>query len=167
MRIRKENEFDGDGIRNLHTLAFKTSAEADLVNALKSSGVPGISLVAEENNELCGHILFTPVELSGHADLKLMGLAPMAVIPAYQRQGIGSRLVEAGLEQCAEQDYDAVVVLGHPEFYPRFGFAPAVRYAIRSEYDVPDEAFMIRELREGTLRDVSGTIRYHPVFAWL
>ncbi|HEX7027524.1 MAG TPA: N-acetyltransferase [Gammaproteobacteria bacterium] len=165
MRIREERVEDRDLIRSLHTQAFGTAAEADLVDALRDSGVPCISLVAWENHELRGHILFTPVALSGHADLKLMGLAPMAVMPAYQRRGIGSRLVGAGLERCAARDYDAVVVLGHPDFYPRFGFEPSIHYAITSEYDVPDEAFMIRELRAGVLRDVSGIIRYHPLFA--
>lgn len=167
MRIREERAADRDLIRKLHIQAFETVLEADLVNALRDSSVPCISLVAEENNEVRGHILFTPVTLIGHVDLSLMGLAPMAVTPAYQRRGIGSRLLEAGLELCAARNCDAVVVLGYPDFYARFGFVSSVRYAITSEYDVPDEVFMIRELRAGVLRGKSGIVRYHPLFAEL
>lgn len=164
-RIRKATDFDKGRIWELHARAFETIAEADLVNTLGNSGIDCISLIAEADGKLCGHILFTPVSLGEHSDLKLMGLAPLAVTPSHQRQGIGSRLVRAGLEQCRAKNYDAVVVLGHPAFYPRFGFVSSVRYGIRSEYAVPDEVFMVLELREGALRGKSGIIRYHAAFA--
>ena len=93
-----------------------------------------------------------------------MGLGPMAVIPQYQRSGVGSALVREGLAQC-KRSILAVVVLGHPEYYPRFGFVRASRYAIRSEYDVPDDVFMIVELKRGALKGVSGLIRYDKAFA--
>jgi putative acetyltransferase len=89
----------------------------------------------------------------------------MAVVPERQRQGIGSRLVLEGLERCRRAVVGAVVVLGHAEYYPRFGFIPASQLSLRCEYDVPENVFMVRELRDGTLRGFSGTIRYHPVFA--
>lgn len=94
-----------------------------------------------------------------------MGLAPMAVMPAAQRRGIGSALIRSGLERCAQLGYSAVVVLGHPEYYPRFGFVPASRFGIGCEYEVPDEVFMALELEPGALTGMSGTIRYHPAFA--
>jgi putative acetyltransferase len=96
-----------------------------------------------------------------------MGLAPMAVLPARQRQGIGSALVRDGLGRCRELGYEAVVVLGHPGYYPRFGFVPASRFGIGCEYDVPAEVFMALELVPGALRGKPGTIRYHPAFAEL
>ncbi|MFT7470251.1 MAG: putative acetyltransferase [Kiritimatiellia bacterium] len=93
-----------------------------------------------------------------------MGLAPMAVLPTYQRQGIGSALVEAGLAQCRLNACGAVAVLGHPEYYPKFGFEPSTNFAIKSEYDAPKEVFMIVELETGYLEDCSGTISYHEEF---
>ena len=109
--------------------------------------------------------LFTPVSLAGHLDLKMMGLAPMAVLPAFQRMNFGSELVRTGLEQCRDFGFEAVVVLGHPEFYPRFGFLPSTRFGIDSEYGVPDEVFMVRELTSGALRGRAGRVTYHPAFS--
>jgi putative acetyltransferase len=94
-----------------------------------------------------------------------MGLAPMAVMPARQRQGIGSLLVLEGLKRCRGAGVAAVVVVGHAAYYPRFGFVPGSRFSIRCEYDVPDDVFLARELHDGALRGVSGTVRYHPAFA--
>jgi putative acetyltransferase len=164
MIIREERQGDAECIREVNLGAFGTSAEADLVDALRRQATPLVSLVAEDDTNVIGHILFSPVALASDPELLLMGLAPMAVVPSRQRQGVGSTLAREGLERCRELNVAAVVVLGHPEYYPRFGFIPAVRLALRSEYDVPDEAFMVHELRDGVLRGLSGTIRYHPVF---
>ena len=95
--------------------------------------------------------MFFPVSLSGDPNLKVMGLAPMSVAPRCQGKGIGSALVRAGLEYCLQRGIDAVVVLGYPEFYTRFGFLPSSRFGIESEYDVPEEVFMVMELRRGAL----------------
>jgi putative acetyltransferase len=92
--------------------------------------------VAEQDDQIIGHIMFSPVTLSGDSNLKVMGLGPMAVKSGYQDQGIGSRLVRQGLEACSRAGFGAVVVLGHTWFYPRFGFIPSVKFGIRSEYDV-------------------------------
>jgi putative acetyltransferase len=108
--------------------------------------------------------MFSPVSLPGRADLKIMGLAPMAVAPEYQRKGIGSALVRAGLEECKHLGFGAVVVLGHPDYYPRFGFAPASRFGIGCDYEVPEDTFMIIELQSGFLRGASGNIKYHEAF---
>jgi len=165
MNIRKEKDSDKENIWTVNAEAFETEVEANLVNALRDSGIPFISLVAEEDEEIVGHILFTPVELiADDSALKLMGLAPMAVLPELQKKGIGSQLVKTGIEKCSTQGYDAIVVLGHPEYYPKFGFITSVKYGIKSEYDVPDEAFMLLELKEGSLKDKIGVIKYHAAF---
>ena len=164
MLIRAERDVDRATVHTLNTAAFPTPAEADLVDALRREVRPLVSLVAERDGSVVGHILFSPVSLEGRSDLRIMGLAPMAVTPDRQRSGIGSALIRAGLDECRRLGFSAVVVLGHPEYYPRFGFSPAVRYGIRSEYDVPDEVFMALELVPGCLRGPSGTVRYHAAF---
>src|SRR5262245_56206133 len=161
MIVRPEQPKDHALIHAVNTAAFDTPAEADLVDALRQQAQPIISLVAEDQGELTGHILFSPVSLSGHPDLNLMGLAPMAVVPARQRQGIGSALVRTGLDQCRQLGFGAVVVLGHPAYYPRFGFVSSVQLGIRSEYDVPKDVFMVAELQPGYLRGAGGTVQYH------
>jgi len=166
IHIREEEAADRVAIWKINVEAFEGEAEADLVNALRKSGVYCISLVAEEDSLVVGHILFSPVELVPHdSDVRLVGLAPMAVRPVLQNRGIGSLLVTEGLRRCLAQGYDAVVVLGHPEYYPRFGFSPAIKYGIRSEYVVPEGVFMVRELRKDSLAEISGTVRYHAAFA--
>lgn len=166
MTIREERPTDAEAIRTVHLAAFETSTEADLVDALRSDAAPIVSLVAEDDGGVVGHILFSPVTLLGVSTPTLMGLAPMAVAPEKQRQGIGSKLAVEGLEECRRINAAAVVVLGHAEYYPpRFGFVPGSRLSLRCEYEVPEDVFMVRELYEGALKGLSGTIRYHPVFA--
>jgi putative acetyltransferase len=165
MQIRLEQPADVAAVHAVNASAFETSAEAALVDALRAQEQPILSVVADEEGSIVGHILFSPVTLMGHGELAIMGLGPMAVLPARQRGGIGSALVRNGLERCRQLGCAAVVVLGHPEFYPRFGFVPASRFGITSEYDVPDEVFMALELKMGVLNRKAGTIRYHPAFA--
>ena len=164
MRIRPESAADRAAVRAVNVAAFGTALEAELVETLRAKGVPLLSLVADVAAGVVGHILFSPVTLEGHSHLRVMGLGPMAVAPQRQRQGIGSALVAEGLEACKRAGCDAVVVLGHAHFYPRFGFVPAARHALRSEYDVPDDVFMVTELMDGSLRGASGLIRYDEAF---
>lgn len=164
VRIRAEKEQDEPAIRAVNEAAFERPNEADLVDALRERARPTISLVAEDGDAIVGHILFSPVVLEGHPDLQLMGLAPMAVSPERQRLGVGSALVRSGLEHCKKLGVGAVVVLGHPEYYPRFGFTPAVRFAISCPYEVPEEAFMITELEPGYLSGAGGRVKYHAAF---
>jgi len=165
MIIRAEKPEDQIGIRHINTEAFDTDAEVNLIDALRKRGIPLISLVAEENGELVGHILFSPVTLEAdNCSVSMAGLAPMAVAPAFQKREIGSMLVEEGLRHCKKEGYDAVCVLGHPDYYPRFGFVPSVNYGIKSEFDVPAEVFMAKELREGALAECNGIVKYHDLF---
>jgi putative acetyltransferase len=163
--IRDEQEADIRRVHELNSLAFEAETEANLVDVLRETTQPVISLVATDNDIIIGHIMFTPVELSDSSSLTIMGLAPMAVAPDRQRCGIGSALANEGLNRCAEIGTGAVVVLGHSAYYPRFGFVPASTMSIACEYDVPDEVFMIRELTPGYLAGATGTIKYHEAFA--
>jgi len=163
--IRAESENDQDAIFAVNASAFETQAEATLVDVLREQARPVVSLVAEEQGNIVGHIMFSPVILSGNPDLKVMGLAPMAVAQEHQRKGIGSALVLAGFEQCRKLGFVAVVVLGHPEYYPRFGFSPSSRFGIDSEYEVPEEVFMAMELELEALSGKTGRVKYHNAFS--
>lgn len=165
LTIRDETGADRRAVFELNAAAFPTDAEATLVDALRVSAEPYISLVAEESHSVVGHIMFTPVSLEPGNDLKFMGLAPMAVSPALQRRGIGARLVGAGLDRCRGMEIGAVAVLGHPEYYPRFGFRPSADWGIGSEYDVPDNVFMLLELAPDYLENRHGVVRYNAAFA--
>lgn len=165
MIIRAEKRADYQNIRTVNIKAFGSSSEADIVDRIRLEDIEFISLVAERDGKIVGHILFSPVTLEGYeSELKLMGLGPMAVLPESQNKGIGSKLVSAGLKVCGNKSCDAVVVLGHPNYYPRFGFRPSIEYGIICEYDVPDDTFMVKELNPGVLKGKKGTIKYHPLF---
>lgn len=162
--VRDARRSDANEIAKLHKRAFGGDSEAVLVGRLHDSVSPLVSLVAESDGNVCGHILFSPVTLDPPAELIMMGLAPMAVRPEQQRQGIGSRLVGEGLVRCRELGTDAVVVLGHTQYYPRFGFSPAIGAGISCKYDTDGDAFMLLELTHGCLQTVSGTVLYHDCF---
>jgi putative acetyltransferase len=165
IRIRTEKTEDHASIRRVNKLAFGRSNEADLVDALRENATPFISLVADMDDQIVGHIVFSPVTVESEAGaFTAMGLAPMAVLPANQNQGLGSQLVGEGLRECARIGENIVVVLGHPNYYPRFGFVPANVKGLRSEYDVPDDVFMVVELSKGELNGRTGLVRYHPEF---
>jgi putative acetyltransferase len=167
MHIRIESAVDVAAIRAVNLAAFETAVEADLVTALRAQATPLISMVAEDGTAIVGHIVFSPAALDSDPAVRIAGLAPMAVIPSRQRQGIGSLLVRHGLEHCRRAGFSACIVLGHADYYPRFGFTPASRFGLRSEYEVPDDVFMAMELVPAALARASGTVRYHPAFAGL
>jgi putative acetyltransferase len=164
MKIRTEVEQDREAVYALNRAAFESNVEADLVDALRIQADPRISLVAEEAGEIVGHIMFSPATLSADSEIRVMGLGPMAVIPGRQHRGIGSALVKTGLEACKKLGYQAVFVLGHPQYYPRFEFVPASSYDISSVYDVPDEVFIALELIPGALSGKAGKMYYHKAF---
>ena len=163
--VRRERPDDRVAIRAVNELAFGSPVEADLVDALRARGQATLSLVAVEAERVVGHVLFSPVTIqSGGERVAALGLGPMAVLPTHQRQGIGSLLVRTGLAACRDAGHGCVVVLGHPEYYPRFGFTPARRHGVAWEHPAPDEAFMLLELRDGALGGRGGIARYQPEF---
>jgi putative acetyltransferase len=165
LTIRPEEAEDLAAIQRVNTLAFGQPNEADLVDALRCQVALTISLVAVQDDQLVGHIAFSPVTImSETGEIAALGLAPMAVVPAYQRTGIGSQLVEAGLQASRQTHYDIVVVLGHPAYYPRFGFTPSKPHGIIWEHDVPEDVFMVQELKEGALAKARGVVKYHAAF---
>lgn len=161
--IRAETQADAEAVRRVYQSAFETGAEADIADALR--GDAGVSLVAERDGEIVGHIMFSPAILSSAPALQTAALAPMAVAPNYQRRGIGSALVQNGLARCREKGIAAVVLVGHQSFYPRFGFRPASDFGLRCEYENAGDAFMALELRAGALADKSGLVKFHPALA--
>ena len=164
--IRAERPEDHAAVRLVNTLAFGRPNEAALVDALRERTRPYLSLVAVEDGRIVGHIFFSPVLIDSEAGtFPAFGLAPMAVLPECQRRGIGSQLVRQGLQECARIGQTVVVVLGHPAFYPRFGFQPASRKGLYCEYAIPDEAFMVVELLPGVLQGRTGVVKYLPEFA--
>ena len=163
--IRPEQSADLTAIHSVIEQAFQQAlgsvAEAKLVDQLRTNGKFIVSLVAVEDEQIVGHILFSEVTIG---DVTIIGLAPLAVLPSRQKQGIGTLLTNAGIAACRNAGYTAIVVLGHPEYYPRFGFVPASRCGIKSEYDVPDDVFMALELQPGTLANCAGIAKYQAEF---
>lgn len=164
--IHPETPSDIPAIDQVNRLAFGRENEARLVNQLRDANAIVLSLVAEQDRRIIGHILFSPVTISDDdAEWQAVGLGPMAVLPEFQKQGVGSALIRAGLGQLKTLGHDVVIVLGHPEYYPRFGFQPSQPFGIRWKIDVPAEVFMVAELTPGALRGRCGVVRYHPAFA--
>ena len=165
IRVRRQRPDDAPHVRRTNELAFGQPLEADLVERLQHACPDTLSLVAEDE-QIVGHILFTPVVIE-HGDRSIagMGLAPMAVLPGRQREGIGSALVRDGLEILRRNGCPFVVVVGHPEYYPRFGFERASSHGLHSQWEgIPDAAFMVRILDAAAMKNVSGIARYRPEF---
>jgi len=164
IEIRAEQPGDRDEIHKLNLAAFDNGPEAGVVDKLRNACKDYLSFVAVEDGRVVGHILFTPVIVDG-CTVTGMGLAPMAVLPAHQRKGIGSQLVSYGLEFLRTNACPFVIVLGHPEYYPRFGFEPASKYGLVCQWEgVPDEAFMAVIFDKSTLPESGGTARYRDEF---
>jgi putative acetyltransferase len=160
--IRLEEPGDRDAVRRVHTACFPTDAEARLVEALRQSARLVISLVAEVDGAVVGHVAFSPVT-TRRGDLGL-GLAPVAVLPSHRRQGIAHALIRQGLERCGRDGYAWAVVLGDPAYYRRFGFIPAPSVGLSDAYGGGD-AFQIMEIRPRTLPRNAGLVEYGPEFA--
>lgn len=162
--IRQERPEDIDAIRIVQQQAFGQPQEGQLVDSLRSKGALLLSLVAIIHDRIVGHVLYTPVSIDADTEQVMgAGLGPLAVLPEYQCQGIGTMLVAAGNQQLLENACPCIVVLGHPQYYPRFGFKPASGYGIRCEWHVPDEVFMV--LMAEPTRRITGLAHYHQEFA--
>jgi putative acetyltransferase len=164
--IRPERPEDSAAVVTINDRAFAGTAESGLVEAIKHSGRPVISLIACSDDIPVGHIFFSPIQIQSEGlTIPTLALAPMAVIPAFQRRGIGTLLVEAGLKECGRQGYQVVVIVGHPTFYSRFGFGPANGMGLRSVYSSAGDAFMALELSKGVLAGRTGFVEYPVEFA--
>lgn len=164
LRIRPEKPADIPVITTIHQAAFQGEGEGRLVELLRKTGKAEISLVAEVSGQVIGHLLFSPVTIAS-ADHRLrgLGLAPVGVLPAYQKQGAGTGMIQLGLKMANLRGYDTCVVLGDPAYYQRFGFQTAALFGLENEYGAHEE-FMALELRRGCLRGVAGVVQYAPEF---
>jgi putative acetyltransferase len=164
MIIRPEESGDKTSVFQVVEAAFPTSQEARLVDELRVAGCTFLSLVAESEGAIVGHVLMTPVTLEDEPTSMILGLAPLSVIPQRQGCGIGSLLMDAAIEAAGRSGAAAIVLLGHPSFYRRFGFSTAAERGFTTTFDVPDEYFMIRVLDVSLLSSRGGTLRYHQAF---
>jgi putative acetyltransferase len=162
IEVRDERPADVEATRAVNRQAFGQDLEGRIVDALRANGAATLSLVAIDDDAVVGHIMFSPLSVGSATGV---GLGPMAVLPSHQRRGIGSRLVEAGLERLRSAGCPFVVVLGHPSFYPRFGFEPGAAYGLTCEWDVPSEAFMVKVLDATASGSLRGVARYRAEFS--
>jgi putative acetyltransferase len=163
VEIREERSGDVAAIRDLNKRAFGQDQEGCIVDALRSNGAVLLSLVATLNGRVVGHIMYSPLSVGNEVTGAALG--PMAVLPEYQRQGIGSQLVEAGNRKLKDAGYPFVIVLGHASYYPRFGFRPASAQGIKCEWEVPDNVFMLLVLDQAKMQGVSGLAKYRHEFS--
>jgi len=165
--VQPEREEDYTAIHEINALAFGQENEARLVENLRkrTDFIPELSLVAVKDRRVLGHILFSPIVIQTDKGIfPALALSPMAVHPEFQNQGIGSELLRQGSELCRNQGHKIIVVIGHPTYYPRFGFTSAKVRGLDAPFSVPDEAFMVLELAPGALYDISGMVIYAPEF---
>ncbi|GLC88531.1 GNAT family N-acetyltransferase [Lysinibacillus piscis] len=166
--IRQEQAADYPAVEAVIQAAFVNEEISDkqehhVVKKLRNSQafIPELSLVAERNGRIIGHILLTKIHIGEAISL---ALAPVSVLPDFQQQGIGTRLIQEALQKAQKLGYHSVIVLGHPAYYPKFGFMPASQWHIIAPFDVPQEAFMALELCENGLQDVTGVVKYDEAF---
>jgi len=163
IEIREERPDDATAIREVNKRAFEQDQEGNIVDALRANGAISLSLVAAVNGRIVGHVMYSPITVGGVITGAALG--PMAVVPEYQRQGIGTALVDAGNEKLQNDGCPFIIVLGHPNYYPRFGFRPASTYGIECEWAVPDDVFMVLVLDEAKMQGVSGLAKYRHEFS--
>ena len=163
IEIREERSDDIAAVREVNRRAFGQDQESNIVDALRTNGAALLSLVATVNGQVAGNIMYSLLTVAENIDGVALG--PMAVVPEYQRQGIGAKLIEAGNRKIKDAGYPFIIVAGHPAYYPRFGFRPASEYGIKCEWDVPDDAFMVLILDPPKMQGVSGLAKYRHEFS--
>lgn len=161
IEIRPETSEDVAAVHALTARAFGRTAEADLNDQLRRNGKAVLSLVALEEGGVVGHVMFSPVEFEGPRGV---ALGPIAVAEECRGRGIARALIEQGVATLRAEGWEFVMLLGSPQLYPRFGFLPGCHFRLRSDFDVPDEVFMVRELQSGALADASGMASFSPEF---
>lgn len=166
LEIRKEMPKDYDSVRIINDLAFKQSKEGDIVDKLRENCKDILSLVAVLEGKVVGHILFSPAQIKYRGKVRTgMGLAPMAVLPEFQNQGVGSGLIKEGIRQIKETDCPFIIVLGHEDYYPKFGFERASIYGLKSQWkSVPDEVFMVMIINKSVMSGITGIVEYRSEF---
>lgn len=166
MKIRQETPADYQAIYKINHLAFKQENESKLIDKIRlgNTFIPELSLVAEKEGKIIGHILFSKIKINGTNSYPSLALAPMSVHPDFQKQGIGSQLVTKGLQIAKKLNFEHVIVLGHKDYYPKFGFQKASTFKIKCPFEVPDEVWMGIELVQGSLDRKSGVVEYPSVF---
>ncbi|BFT72175.1 GNAT family N-acetyltransferase [Paenibacillus sp. P36] len=169
MRIRSEEMKDHQAVYQLNVEAFgHREDEAQLVERIRASEgfIPELSIVAEMNHQIVGHILLSKAHVVDEdKEHEVIALAPIAVKPDFQKQGVGAQLILEGIRKTKDLGYGAIFLIGHPSYYPKFGFVPARTFGFElKQFQVPDEVFMVCEIIEGYLKDWSGELRYPDSF---
>lgn len=165
--IRSEKAKDYTSITQVNDIGFKRKAEGRLIKQLRKREefISELSIVAKVDKKIVGHVLFTPVEIKdGNKTHKTLSLAPMSILPEFQKKSIGKLLIIYGLQKAKDLGFTSVTVLGHPSYYPRLGFEVASKYGIKSPFPAPDEAFLIIELKKGSLKNVKGQVVFPDEF---
>jgi putative acetyltransferase len=163
IEIREERSDDVAAVREVNRRAFGQDQESNIVDALRTNGGALLSLVGTVNGQVAEHIMYSPLTVA--ENVHGVALGPMAVVPEYQRRGIGTKLIEAGNRKIKDAGYPFIIVVGHAEYYPRFGFRSASEYGIKCEWDVPDEVFMLLVLNEAKMQGASGLAKYRHEFS--
>jgi putative acetyltransferase len=168
VNFRRESPADIPAIHSVVLAAFGQPGEADLVSALRRAGALTLSAIATIDDRIVGHVAYSPILIRSESQVAhALALAPVAVSPDFQRQGIGSGLVRWSLDECRRAGHQLVIVVGEPAYYHRFGFVEARPHGIKCPFEVPSEAFMLLELAPNAARGCAGTVEYHPAFAAL
>ena len=165
--IEAETEDDYEQITRLHLEAFDGDGEAKLVQKLRRTPIyiSNLSLVAKYENKIIGHVLFYPIKIKNDKiESNSLALAPISVFPKFQRKGVGSKLIQKGLEEAKKFGFNSIIVVGHSEYYPRFGFEKASKYGISAPFNVPENAFFAIELEKNGLKNCNGIVEYPKEF---
>jgi putative acetyltransferase len=163
IEIREERPDDIAAVRDVNRRAFGQDQESNIVDALRANGAALLSLVATVNDRVVGYIMYSPAIIDD--SIRGAALGPMAVLPECHRQGIGSKLIEAGNRKLKNAGCPFIIVVGHADYYPRFGFRRASEHGIKCEWDVPDDVFMLLVLDEAKMKGVSGLAKYRHEFS--